>query len=1051
MPEVKDDSNFIGSPEVPGNLDRRTPELSRLLTLRVIAASIGLVGVGVAELLPTGSLQSVLADIGFVGLVIAAALMLLSRGPQTEINSEQFQDLRAAAWRWTILGLGLTGVLITQIWFRSGTAIAGGDITPPIGTAWIGRVFSTFGWSGATLGAPMNNQGQLPWAAVDWSTHLLGGSGALAQRIWFSMLIGAILMAAGALARSLRFSPMAGTVVALVYFFSPMTMSQVGVYDNYLTVMVLVPALAAAVISYGCGRIRLWQICAAFVVVAPFVGFIYSNPPVVGMLALTTAITPLLVWIRFGRDAARRAVGGVLIAGALLIAACAYWIVPALLAVGSVATGQLSSLSSWAFTESRSTLTNGLWLNTTWGWSFSQYFSYAADFGRFPLDLIPALIPLIAFSGLALRRVSNNLGQGIWRLRGFLALGALGVIFFSTGTRPPGNLLFDPLYHLPYGWLLQEPGRFLIVAALGFALLGGLLVEQIQTFITIRPAEVGRLFGGRPEWRLSSSALVAVAIVVVALVGSFPLWTGSTIAGPRQGFPSERVKVPTYWNATANYLNSSSSPSGSLLVLPPDDYYQMPYTWYYGNDAFIANLLSRHVVVSGGQGYFTVSADLTNAIQLEATALLDHEWSEAGRLLTAIGTPIVLIRGDIEANFPGRSIVSPAALAAALANDPEMELVHHDGPLALFELRGAYRQSPTNFATVGTTAPDLRELTLVPKRTVLVTSAPRLGHVALFQLPSITDWQYSQVSLYTRVTVPVGWNYSLRSTVSNHLDGAKMTLHTSTTSGEQVARVHVPLGNALLRDGNFSSGVWGPLQNCYESQPVRPPQFLSAAIVAHTAPGGASAIELIATVDSACEVKALSWHSGPLVLQLWERSLEGAPPRFCLWEQPISRCAATAPLSTGPGWRHNIMLVNPDAGTTSITLFLYADAKGIGQPSIEQYAGITARATLSAQDLVLVGTPASVSAPGRLVIFRTGYSPQWVGPSNTTHVIVNGLRNGWITKSAAKIHIVPNDPTTSNEFLYEVLLAAVMVIVAGALWWIERRQEKNPQSSSHSD
>ncbi len=994
MSAVEDIPSFIGSPKVPGDPDRRTPAWFRQLSIRVIAASIGLVGVGFAEILPKGLLQSVLADTGFVGLVIAAALMLLSHSPQTVINSEHFQDLRAAAWRWTILGLGLAGVLITQTWFRSGTAIAAGDIPPPIGTAWIGRVFSTFGWSGSTLGAPTNNQGQLPWAAVDWVTHLLGGSGALAQRIWFSMLIAAILMAAGALARSLRFSPMAGAVVALAYFFNPMTMSQVGIFDNFLAVMVLIPALAAAVISYGCGRIRLWQICAAFVVAAPFVGFVYSNPPLVGMLALTTAVTPLLVWTRFGRDAARRAVGGVLIAGALLVAACVYWIVPAQLAVASVAAGNLSALSSWAFTESRSTLTNGLWLNTTWGWSFSEYYPYAADFGHFPLDLIPALIPLIAFSGLALRRVSNNLGQGIWRLRGFLAVGALGVIFLSTGTRPPGNLLFDPLYHLPYGWLLQEPVRFLIVAALGFALLGGLLVEQIQRVVTIRLVAVGRLFGKRGEWRLSSSALVAVAMVIVALVGSFPLWTGAVVPGPRQGFPSSHVKVPTYWNGTANYLNSSSSPSGSLLVLPPDDFYQMPYTWYYGNDGFIMNLLSRHVVVPSGQGYDTASAELLNAVQLEAAALLDHDWSEAGRLLTAIGTPIVLVRGDIEAHFPGRSIVSPAAIAAGLAKDPEMKFIRRDGPLSLYELRASYRQSSTNFATVKTATPDLGELTLVPQRTVLVTSKPQVGHMALFQFPPVASWQLSPTSLSTQLAVPSGWTYSVKSIDSKLPSGAKVLGHGKTTGDQEIVRIQLPVSHSLISDGDFSAGTWGSVENCDEALPVTPPEILRATTIAHAGPGGAPALELTATVDSACETRNLSWNGGPILLRLWARSLTGSSPRLCVWEEPIGRCAVLPALPTGPGWHRYTSIVHPDAGTKKITLFLYADSTRVGQSSIEQYAGIIARSLSSMPKVVLVGTPTMGFAPGRIVTFGTGYSSQWIGPSGSIHVVVDGMRNG---------------------------------------------------------
>jgi len=182
-----------------------------------------------------------------------------------------------------------------------------------------------------------------------------------------------------------------------------------------------------------------------------------------------------------------------------------------------------------------------------------------------------------------------------------------------------------------------------------------------------------------------------VSAVAVALVSAFPLWTGSVVPGPRDGFPSEHVIVPSSWTATADYLNSSNAPGGSLLVLPPDDYYQMPYTWYYGNDGFIPNLLNRHVVVPSEQGYYKGSSELLGAVQLEASALTSHNWTEASRILTVIGTPVLLVRGDIEATFPGRDIVSPVALSAALTNDPDMHLVHRIGPLSLYELNSQYR------------------------------------------------------------------------------------------------------------------------------------------------------------------------------------------------------------------------------------------------------------------------------------------------------------------------------------------------------------------------
>ena len=61
--------------------------------------------------------------------------------------------------------------------------------------------------------------------------------------------------------------------------------------------------------------------------------------------------------------------------------------------------------------------------------------------------------------------------------------------------------------------------------------------------------------------------------------------TGAIAPDHRPVLPSTHVSVPAYWTAMASYLNGSAPP-GNLLVLPEDDFYQMPYTWgYYGADA----------------------------------------------------------------------------------------------------------------------------------------------------------------------------------------------------------------------------------------------------------------------------------------------------------------------------------------------------------------------------------------------------------------------------------------------------------------------------------
>ncbi|MFZ1063005.1 MAG: hypothetical protein WAN30_05990, partial [Acidimicrobiales bacterium] len=431
--------------------------------MAIAAASLLLIVI--AEVLHPSPAQNIFADIGFVGLLTVACLLLTkTTSYETAVHVPTAESSRGT-WLWTIFILGEFGALSVQTWFGSTSAIAGGDLSPPLGFAWIGKIFQDFGWSGNNLGASTNNQTQLPWAFLDEVVHSLGGSGALAQRVWYTILVACIFVAAGSLARSLRFTPLAGVIVALVYFFNPTTMSFVGANPVFLVTMAIIPVFSCALVSYSNKRISLWQLCVVFVVAAPFVGFAYQNPPVVLLITLTTTATPLLVWARFNRRAAVRSLYGLTVGGVLLIGASSYWLVPAISSLTTVASGNLSAISAWAFTESRSSLTNGFWLNTTWGWSFPLYYPFASQFSSFPLLLVPALVPLSAFGVLTLRRIGLNLTDGRVRFAGLVSLLSLVVIFLSTGTRSPGNILFDPLYHLPYGWLLREPGRFLIAVS----------------------------------------------------------------------------------------------------------------------------------------------------------------------------------------------------------------------------------------------------------------------------------------------------------------------------------------------------------------------------------------------------------------------------------------------------------------------------------------------------------------------------------------------------------------------------------------------------------
>ena len=216
----------------------------------------------------------------------------------------------------------------------------------------------------------------------------------------------------------------------------------------------------------------------------------------------------------------------------------------------------------------------------------------------------------------------------------------------------------------------------------------------------------------RPGLRLAAVSAAGAAV----LAPGFPLMTGAIAPSHRPLLPSTRVSVPAYWTAMASYLNSSAPP-GNLLVLPQDDFYQMPYTWgYYGADGFIRNLIARNVVDPVAQGYTPGQQELIGAVHLVQQGLLAHDWPSVQRTLGAIGAPLLLVRGDVNAAFPGRHITPPATLDRALREDPGRAACPSFRKARAIRASWAHQPSGsvTSYATVNSAAPDLRDLSLLP-------------------------------------------------------------------------------------------------------------------------------------------------------------------------------------------------------------------------------------------------------------------------------------------------------------------------------------------------
>jgi hypothetical protein len=705
---------------------RMRREAMKLLTpTRVLSALVGIVALILLAFVPEHGLADRVAAAAFAVLTLAVACgfteAVLSRRGVPEI---QTAPPRVSLHWWLFGSLVVLGSgLAVNTWFHPGTTLATGDITPPNGIAWLGRIFDPWTWTGSNLGEPSQLPLLLPWAAVLAVVHVVGGDPGFAQRAWYTLLFVGSGLSAFALMTSLRFEPLPALIGAVVYLVNPFVVSTIGTNPVYLAALFLLAATSAVLMSVGLGRMRIRWAVVLLVSASPIFGYTDSNPPLVGMVAAGMLAAPLIVAWLAGWTAAGRCLIALAVAVPLMLIASSYWLVPAVLHLSVVANGQLASVTSWSWTEARATLRNAFWLNSIWTWSFAEYTPYANTYDAPPLSVLKFMLPAIAFGALALGSFSaapdtKRATQVHLRLAIVASASALLILFLSTGTRPPGNLIFNPLYRLPFGWLLREPTRFVMMAALAYASLIAVVVQNAQNGLGRNPFD---RFGVATDQYLGIGA-AGIALAVAIPLG-FPVLTGAVAPDARPTLPGSHVTVPSYWPQMEQKVDSQPGP-GAVLVLPPDDFYQMPYKWnYYGTDGFVVDMFQRHVIVPNAQGYSPANGELLTAVDLATSAILRRDWASTATLLKMLDAQYVLVRGDIDQSFPNRHIVSPNALNDGLVTAPDITLVTQVGSLSLYRFDDTVSEEEiaTNYVLVRDPSPDLTALFSLPAGTAIVT------------------------------------------------------------------------------------------------------------------------------------------------------------------------------------------------------------------------------------------------------------------------------------------------------------------------------------------
>ena len=918
-------------------------------------------------------------------------------------------------------GLITAGVVFFVV-FRTGRFLASGDVVPLM----VDGLKKEIGWQwthqNSGGGGPTYEIARLIEVVFVRLAQLLGGTETLGQRMLFSS-IWAFTATSGA-AVAARFTKHPSIVIALGLgtAFNPYTLIA---QPNPLPILALGVVAAISAISidaargtkpshrsvtgstdgsvtgstdgsmtgstYGSSdgsrfRLPTWLSLALLTLPCSYIAL---NPPLLAMVAAAALLQPLLAPLLGGvkRGGTTRTLLSMAKAVPLAATLSAWWVVPAYIAIRAAdptAKGAVTNVEAWAWTHSRSSIANVLTMFGHWSWPREEYYGSAIAIQQWPWKMLRWVVPIGAI--LAPFVVQKA------RRRTAVSASALivGAVVVGKGLHEPFAFVNRWLYaNVPGFWLFREPaakvGVFLVLLyIIGFALTADALVSRFRS--SADSVEI-LTQGGRPVNHKRAVRVVGTLMLVSPLLGVWPLWTGSVIESANATRTGDRVALPGEWRTVARVINSSIA-QGKTLVLPVNDYYQLPTTWgYYGADNLVRRLVTRPVIQSDPQLYVGDSDGFEALMRTAEKAIALNNGEGAKELLRVLGVSHVVVRKDIDFTSTRRvlAMTRPAPILAGLnelagvrriANTTVadvFEVVDRPGTAveALSGIVTAEKLPPEGLALVRAALPDgvaLGSKTSV-KSLERGSAFVSEGHTPSSEtfppngLWTITRRSSSAPIVRIKVT-PTGfavserasWKIGLRE-LPNQPGGEYVVpgLVALQTDRETIDQLSNPplvqldsatsatpwLGSSQVTALKGNSGLLDC--NNYDGR--------SDAALGHsvTRKVGRYEFELRARKHSACLKYPIAnaLPNKSFFIRVNGTSKSGSMPRFCVWLQGLNRCAtqgqrnangkrATGLRSDTSGTELRLnepAIVTIPKGATGADLYLYADEPEIGADS----------------------------------------------------------------------------------------------------------------------
>lgn len=565
-------------------------------------------------------------------------------------------------------------------WFRGGRFFATGDVVPFERAGYFAELGSLWTHGNSGGGSPSFEIARLGEAIVVRTMLALGGSGADAQRLWLSACFAFAAFGGAALTAAVCRRRFPAVIAGLFTAFNAYLLVQVPNPIPMVTLGVMGSLAALAITGARRGRPHTFRLALATLPCS----YLAINPPLLAVTAAwliaIVAAAPLLVG---GERAHRRLGHQILLALPAAVALNIWWVAPLVIATRGGGEGVTLAANidvvSWAWTHANSSPGSVLSLLTHWGWGRTEYFPFATGLNRPLWAWTRWLAPLGVLAAPLLAR-GRARRLALWLL---CLLGAL--VFLAKGLNPPLAAVNLWCYrHVPGFWLLREPmSKLGSILVLVFALGWGLALDgRPGQGIGLRGAAAGLRAGqrSRRETRAGDQRRVAIAVLgvlaVAAVAFPLPLWTGTVATQPTSNGRAKLVATPAAWDEVATVVNGSPV-AGKVLMLPLDDYYQVPTTWgLYGADHLARRLFDRPVLFLRPGGYFGEAPALEAMMHRAEQLAAEPAGGDLRPLLSAMGVSQVVVRRDIDRSNGIRPLAMADGSVLAAGLQGRSELVH---------------------------------------------------------------------------------------------------------------------------------------------------------------------------------------------------------------------------------------------------------------------------------------------------------------------------------------------------------------------------------------